>query len=130
MIIFFSPAPPPFHISPRAATFASFPMYAFKPVSSSISFFTSLYFHPRFALPFTIPSAVTGAGTPTPIPRMSSSDSFLSSIFVFNENAISGKIASPSANVFVGISHFSTIVPVSSNNPILTVVPPMSTPKQ
>ena len=43
--------PAPFHISPSAATFASFPGITFIPSrSSSSSRVTSLYPHPRFAV--------------------------------------------------------------------------------
>ena len=130
IIRFLYPAPPPFHISPRAATLASFPTSTSSPVSSSSSFFTSLYFQPRFALPKTIPSSVTGAGTPTPTPIISASARSCSAFFSLSDAATSGRIAFPSSSVWVLISHFSKIVPVASNKPIFTVVPPISTPKQ
>src|SRR5699024_11533258 len=53
-----------------------------------------------------------------------------SSIFFSIDAATLGRIALPSSEVSVVISHFSTILPPSSSRPILTVVPPMSTPKQ
>ena len=130
MIILRYPTPPPFHISPSAATFASFPNSAFSPVSSSSSFFAFLYFQPRFAEPLTIPSAVTGAGTPTPIPRTCSFSMPCCSNLPLIASAISGRIADPSSSVLVTISHFSTMAPASLNRPSLTVVPPISTPKQ
>ena len=50
--------------------------------------------------------------------------------FLIIAAAMSGKIASPSFSVWVGISHLSRTFPSVENNPIFTVVPPTSTPKQ
>ncbi|CDC21973.1 unknown [[Clostridium] nexile CAG:348] len=128
--IFFCPRPPPFHISPSAATFASFPTFTLIPVNSSSSCFTSLYSHPRFAVPLTIPSSDTGAGTPTPIPKTASFGIACSSNFSATEYATSGRIADPLFSVLVLISHLSTVSPSNLKIPIFTVVPPISTPKQ
>ena len=130
MTRFLQPLPAPSHISPRAATFASFPTAVRNPVSSSASRFTSLYPQPRLAVRWTIPSSFTGAGIPIPIPRTRSLAIPLSLSVTSRDSAISGRIASPSLSVLVGISHLSTSVPSVWNRPILTVVPPISTPKQ
>ena len=45
MIRFLAPCPPPFHISPRAATLASFPAFTLRPVRSPRSF--SIFFLPQ-----------------------------------------------------------------------------------
>ena len=130
MTIFFSPCPAPFHISPSAATLASLPTTTCQPVRFSNSFLTSLYPHPRLAVCGTTPLASIGPGTPIPIPATSFLSIPRSSSLPSAAFAISGRIAAPSFSVWLGISHFSRSTPSIWNNPIFTVVPPISTPKQ
>ena len=127
IIRFLQPFPPPFHISPRAATFASFPTSTGYPVSSSNSAFTFTYPQPRLEVLLTIPFIVA-AGTPTPRPTTSSFVIPLSADLFRIDSATSGRIASPPLSVLVTTSHFSSNVPSVWNKPIFTVVPPISTP--
>ena len=122
------PFAPPCHISPKAATFASFPTLIVNPVrlpNSSATFTTP---QPRFTQRCTTPWLSTGPGTPIPIPCTSSlliasCASLLSTAFATSE-----RIDSPLFSVLVLISHLSNSVPFVSKNPILQVVPPISTP--
>ena len=124
------PAAAPFHISPNAATFASFPPLLGSPVNSVSSLVTSLYPHPRLAVCGTTPLASIGPGTPIPIPATSFLSIPRSSSLPSAAFAISGRIAAPSFSVWLGISHFSRSSPSVRNSPIFTVVPPTSIPKQ
>ena len=123
------PFPPPCHISPSAATFASLPTFTSNPVRFFNTSATLNSPQPRLTHCNTVPSPVTGPGTPTPMPWTSSfampADCILPSIAA----ATSSKIDAPLFSVFVLISQSSISVPFISNRPILHVVPPMSTPK-
>ena len=122
------PLPPPCHISPSAATFASFPAFTGYPISFSSSSSTFSIPHPRFTHLRTVPSSLTGPGTPIPTPSTSSFASFLLSITSFIESAMSGRTFFPPSSVRVLISHLSSSSPSTVKSPIFTVVPPTSTP--
>ena len=127
--IFLWPFPPPFHISPRAATFASFPTFTGSPPrASDSSAATSLMPQPTLTHRFTMLSRRTAPGTPMPTPATSSFSISLSSSFFRMEAAISGRICAPFLSFTVGISHFSSRSPATLKRPIFTVVPPTSTP--
>ena len=124
------PLPPPHHISPSAATLASFPALTgipSSPPSVSLIFITS---QPRFTALCTTPLPSTGPGTPMPTPATSSLAIFFSAALSSIAFAMSGRILLPFSSFLVGISHFSSTVPSGSNNPSFTEVPPKSTPKQ
>ena len=127
---FLWPSPPPFHISPRAATFASFPTFVVIPVSFSISPARSTYPQCRLTAVTTAPSSFTGPGTPTPIPAISAFSIPFSKIFASIAAATSGMMFSPFPSERVLISHLSKTLPCTSNKPHFTVVPPISIPKQ
>ena len=124
------PLPPPCHISPRAATLASFPLFTVTPSSRRLS--SSWGFirrHPRLTHTSTNPSGITGPGTPSPIPTRSVLRlSPLSSILARMDRATSGRICVPPSSLRVFTSHLSKSSPVISKSPIFTEVPPTSTP--
>ncbi len=124
-----NPLPPPRHCSPSAATLASLPALTFAtPVSLLNSLATEKIPHPRFTHLSTLPSSVTGPGTPIPIPVISSTEILSSLFFSLIEAAISGSIYEPLSSFLVAISHLVIILPSLSKSPILTVVPPKSIP--
>ena len=129
-ITFLYPFAPPCHISPSAATFASFPASTGIFKRDCISFLMLNVPQPRFTAPYTVPSESMGPGAPIPTPSTSSRSISRSSIFFKMLFATSGRILAPPFSVTVGISHFSRRSPSVLNNPSLTVVPPTSTPKQ
>ena len=122
------PFPPPCHISPSAAMFASFPAFTGRSNNLLSSSSTLKIPHPRFTHLITVPSAFTGPGTPIPTPATSDFSILFSSSLSSTDAAISLKIYFPPSSVLVVISHFSTISPCVVNRPIFTVVPPISTP--
>ena len=124
------PAPPPFHNSPKAATFASFPAFTGSPVSRSRSPTIFTYPQWRFTAQGTSPASLTGPGTPMPIPATDSFSIFFSWIFWLIVSATSGRMLIPLSSVLVLISHLSKTSPSTVNNPHFTVVPPTSIPKQ
>lgn len=128
MTMFWYPAPPPCHISPSAATLASFPALTRSPVSTLRRCSTLNTSQPRLTHLNTVPSGPTGPGTPSPMPSTSKVKIFFSLSLSSTACAISFKINLPSASVRVGISHISSSLPLVSNRPILIVVPPISTP--
>ena len=73
---------------------------------------------------------MTGPGTPTPTPFTSAVLQPAASRCLSMDVQISNTILAPAFSFLVGISHFSSSSPASLNIPSLTVVPPMSTPKQ
>ena len=89
------PSPPPFHVSPSAATLASFPTFVSSPVNSLQRSATLNTPHPRFTQRNTVPSSPTGPGTPIPRPATSSLLIPFSANFLFRLSAISGRICSP-----------------------------------
>ena len=122
------PFPPPCHISPSAAIFASLPTLTGSPIILDNSSAALKIPHPRFTQRRTVPSALTGPGTPIPIPFTSLLSICFSASLSSMDAAISPKIYFPPSSVRVVISHLSTIVPSAVKSPILTVVPPISTP--
>ena len=127
-IRFLHPWPPPFHISPRAATFASFPAFTGRSRSSaSVSRMLKVP-QPRFTAPYTVPSPSMGPGAPSPTPTTSFFSISFSSIFALMLSAVSARISSPPFSFLVGISHLSSKFPSISKSPNFTVVPPTSTP--
>ena len=80
------------------------------------------------APPTRVPLSSTAPGAPIPIPAKSASAIPFSCIFARRLFATSGRTFSPLFSFLVGTSHLSRTVPSLSNRPILTVVPPTSTP--
>ena len=68
-------------------------------MSSSNSFLISFAIQPTFAARSMAPFLSTGAGTPTPMPQISSALRSFSAIFPLIASATSGRIRSPSFSV-------------------------------
>ena len=129
MTRFLYPFPPPCHISPRAATFASLPLFTGIPSSSLLNSCCGFpAFQPRFTHTSQCPSGRTGPGNPIPAPEKSESSSLLFFTVLRIEAAISPRMYFPSSSFLVGTSHFFTRVPSSSKIPSFTLVPPISIP--
>ena len=122
------PFAPPCHISPSAATLASFPTFTFNPVRLPSSSSTLTMPQPRFTQRFTTPLLFTGPGTPTPMPCTSSLLIPSCTSLLSTALATSERMTAPPFSVFVLISHLSINLPSVSKKPILQVVPPISTP--
>ena len=129
MTRFLYPFPPPCHISPRAATFASLPLFTGIPSNSLLNSCCGFpAFQPRFTHTSQCPSGRTGPGNPIPAPEKSESSSPLSFAVLRIEAAISPRMYFPFSSFLVGTSHFFTRVPSSSKIPSFTLVPPISIP--
>ena len=128
MITSLQPFAAPCHISPRAATLATFPALTLRPVRFPSSSSTFTIPQPKFTQRFTTPLLLTGPGTPIPTPCTSSLLMPSCASLLSTACAISDRIAAPLFSVLVLISHLSINLPFVSKKPILQVVPPTSIP--
>ena len=120
------PLPAPSHISPRARHIGVISHCSPDPVSSSASRFTSYTPSPGWRSAGQCRPLSQGQGSRSRSPAPGLLRSLFSLRVLSRDSAMSGRIASPSLSVLVGISHLSTSVPSVWNRPILTVVPPIS----